>query len=84
MPHGAQSWNDGTTVRLWPPHGNGFLPAGQRKYGPLPPRVEEAFFMLAGLCPRARLGHWQANGQAYGLATALACVCPQGMARGPA
>ncbi len=77
MPHGVQSWNDGTTVRHAPPHGNGFLPAGQRKYGPLPPQVEEAFFMLAR---RGRNGH----GLAYGLAIALARVCPQGMARGPA
>ncbi len=51
MPHSAQSWNDGTTVRRRPPHGNGFLPAGQRKYGPLPPSVEEAFFMLSRLRP---------------------------------
>ena len=77
MPHGAQSWNDGITVRHAPPHGNGFLPAGQRKYGPLPPQVEEAF-----LCSRGMAAH--GHGLAYGLAIALARVCPQGMARGPA
>ena len=77
MPHGAQSWNDGTTVRLWPPHGNGFLPAGQRKYGPLPPQVEEAFFMLARRRPPLGKGLTPEVSQRFGPR-----VPPQATARG--
>ena len=77
MPHGVQSWNDGTTVRHAPPHGNGFLPAGQRKYGPLPPRVEEAFFMLARRRPPLGKGLTPEVSQRFGPRSP-----PQATARG--